>query len=136
MIPIFVVTPIRLILAMLLTFSGISKMFSLKKFSIIVASYGILPRKHVKQLAYAQPFIETFVGLWLLSGIATQYSSVACLLMTLLMTFFVAWALIQKKKMENCGCYGALVQVPLSWKKLAEDLFWVALAVVLVVGVW
>jgi uncharacterized membrane protein YphA (DoxX/SURF4 family) len=136
MIPVVILTPIRLILAMLLTFSGISKMFSLKKFSVIVASYGILPKKQVKQLAYAQPFTEAFIGLWLLSGIATQYSAIAALLMMFLATFFVASALIQKKKMENCGCYGALVQVPLSGKKLAEDLFWVALAVVLVVGVW
>ena len=136
MIPIYVISLLRVILGLLFTFSGAVKFFDLKQFAIIVASFGILPRKLVKPLSRAQPIIETFIGLWLLSNVQLRFAAIASLGLLLVATFFVAAALVMKKKIQNCGCYGALVQIPLTWKKLAENVFWIALATVLTLGAW
>ncbi len=136
MIPTALVALVRVILGGLFLFSGVVKFFGLKRFALIIASYGMLPRQLVKPFAYTLPFAETIVGLWLLSNQALQWSGLAALILLIISTGGVLGALIKKKRMENCGCYGVLVKVPLSWKKFVENIFWIALAVVLVWSVW
>jgi hypothetical protein len=135
----WLVVVLRLILGALFTFSGVVKMIDLKKFFIIVAGYGMLPRKLVKPFAYGFPFAEFIIGLLLLSisqRSGLRVPALLALALLIVSTTGVIGALIQKKKMQNCGCYGALVQVPLTWKKLVENLFWIALAVALAWGTW
>src|SRR3989304_5716852 len=115
---------LRIILGILFVFTGALKFPNLKGFAVIVASYGILPRKLVKPAAYAQPVIEFAVGWWILSGKQLFYSAIAGLLLMIVANTFITSALIQKKKMENCGCYGVNIKIPLSWKKFFENLVW------------
>jgi len=107
---------------------------NLKGFSIIVASYGLLPRQLVKPAAYLQPFVEFIVGWWILSGKQLFYGATVGLLLMISANIFVAYALIQKKKIENCGCYGVSIKVPLTWKKFVENLFWTVLLIVMMIA--
>lgn len=132
----WIVTLLQLAIGTLFSFSGLIKMFDLKAFSVIVRQYGLLPRRLVKPLAYAQPFIETGAGLWILSNWQLRWASLAGLVMILIATVFVLAGLIQKKKIENCGCYGALVKIPLTWKKFWENTLWTALAALLAWSQW
>ena len=122
---------LRVVLGCLLIITASLKFPNLRGFSIIVASYGLLPRVLVKPLAYVQPFIEFIVGWWVLSGELLVYSSIAGFGLMMAANVFVLWGLIQKKRLQNCGCYGAQIKVPLTWKKFAENLVWSALFVVL-----
>ena len=136
MLPAALITLARVILGGLLIFSGVIKFFGLRQFAIIVASYGVLPRQLVKPLAYGQPVIETIIGLWLLSDYELRWAALAGLAVFVVATFFVLAALIKKKKMENCGCYGTLIKVPLTWRKFFENLVWIALAALLTWSAW
>jgi uncharacterized membrane protein YphA (DoxX/SURF4 family) len=130
----YFIPALRIILGLLYVITGAIKFPNLKGFSIIVATYGIIPRKLVKPAAYAQPVIEFAVGLWILSGKNLFYAAIAGLLLMMAANFFVLVALLKKKKMENCGCYGANIKISLSWKKFIENLIWTALFIVLAIA--
>lgn len=130
----FLIPALRIILGILFIITGALKFPNLKGFSVIVASYGLLPRQLVKPAAYAQPVIEFIVGWWILSGKGLFYSATAGLILMIVANIFVASGLIQKKKMENCGCYGVAIKVPLTWKKFAENIIWTILFIVLMIA--
>lgn len=127
---------LRVILSALFLFSGIVKLFDLRKFSITVAQYGMLPRQLVKPFAYTLPVVETLIGLWLSSAWNIFWAAIAGLALLLISEFGVFVALLQKKKMENCGCFGTAIKVPLTWRKFFENLVWIAIALVLVWRMW
>jgi len=125
---------LRIVLGLLFIITSALKFPNLKGFSAIVASYGLLPRQLVKPAAYIQPFIEFIVGWWILSGKQLFYGAIAGLLLMIAANVFVIKGLMNKKKMENCGCYGASIKVPLTWKKAVENLFWTALLIILAIA--
>lgn len=125
---------LRVVLGCLLIITASLKFPNLRGFSVIVASYGLLPRKLVRPLAYTQPFIEFVVGWWVLSGEFLVYSSIAGLALMVTANVFVLFALVKRKRMENCGCYGVDIKVPLSWKKFAENCVWILLFVALLLA--
>jgi len=131
MIPAAIVALLRVILAGLFLFSGVAKMFDLRGFSIIVAKFGMLPRQLVKPFAYALPFLETVLGLWLLSNRILYLSSLGAIALMVVSEIGIAGALIRQKKIENCGCFGATLKVPVTWRKFVENLIWLAIAVIL-----
>ena len=130
----YFIPALRVVLGILFIITGAIKFPNLKGFSVIVASYGLLPRQLVKPAAYAQPFVEFIVGWWILSGKELFYASIAGLLLMIVADIFIIKGLMQKKKMENCGCYGVAIKVPLTWKKLAENIVWTILFIVLMIA--
>ncbi len=130
----YFIPALRIILGILFIITGAIKFPNLKGFSVIVASYGLLPRQVVKPAAYAQPFIEFIIGWWILSGKQLFYASIAGFLMMIVADIFIIKGLMQKKKMENCGCYGVAIKVPLTWKKLVENIVWTILFIVLIIA--
>jgi uncharacterized membrane protein YphA (DoxX/SURF4 family) len=130
----WILTVFRLVLAALFTFSGVIKLFDLRGFSIIVAKFGMMPRQLVKPFAYTLPFVEAVVGLWLLSNWMLFWSAIAAAGLMVTSQIGVLGALIQKKKIESCGCYGTAIKVPVTWRKFFENCVWLAIALVLVWG--
>ncbi len=125
----------RIVLGLLFIVTSLLKFHNLKGFSVIVASYDVLPKKLVRPLAYIQPFAEFVVGCWILSGRQLFYAAIAGLLLMVVANTFVLFALIKKRKMDNCGCYGVAVKVPLTWKKFYENLVWILLFVFFIIAV-
>lgn len=130
----YLIPGLRVLLGVLFIVAASLKLPNLKGFSVIVASYNLLPRRLVKIAAYTQPFVEFMVGWWILSGKYLRYSSIAGLILLLIADAFVIRGLMQKKKMENCGCYGTIIKSPLTWKKLVENIIWTLLAIILILG--
>jgi len=134
MVLMYFIPALRIILGILFIITSAIKFPNLKGFSVIVASYNLLPRKLVKPAAYAQPIIEFAIGWWILSGQYLLYAAIAGLLMMIVANIFIINGLMQKKKMENCGCYGVAIKVPLTWKKLVENIIWTVLLIVLILA--
>ena len=132
----YLMPALRIILGILFIVTGALKFPNLKGFSVIIASYKLLPRQLVKPAAYIQPFVEFFVGWWVLSGINLFYAAVAGLLLMIVATVFITKGLMEKKRLENCGCYGANITVPLSWKKFAENIIWIVLFIILIIAAY
>ena len=124
----------RIILGILLFFTAALKFPDLKGFADIVQHYNIMPRKLARFLAYLQPFGEFFISLMLLIGSQLILTAALNLLSLSVATFFIAYALARKNKLKNCGCFGTSFEIPVSLKKLAENLFWILLSLYLLLG--
>ncbi len=133
MIPEYALTLLRLILAMLFLFCGVVKLSDLRGFSGIIAKFGLLQKQFVRPFAYSLPFIQIFLGAWLLTNRYLFEAAVLAVLMMLVSEVGIGWALYKKKKIDNCGCYGTFIQVPVTKAKFAENLVWLAIAIILVV---
>jgi len=125
---------VRVIIGLLFLIGGLLKVPRLKKFFVTVVQYGILKGTLARVFAYTLPFAEVIVGILLLTGFYLPLFSVLALLMLLVSTFGVVYALLRKNKMDDCGCYGGVVKVPVGWKKVVENLVFIILNVFLVVG--
>jgi uncharacterized membrane protein YphA (DoxX/SURF4 family) len=104
---------------------------SLSMFAMQVDSYQMLRPQQVLRVAHFLPPFELFLGLWLLSGIATRFSTAAT---TLVMTGFFA-LMIRTYALGlsiNCGCFGTSEQV--GPRKILEDGSFFALALLVAVG--
>jgi len=121
------------ILGVLFVFSGIIKMSDLKGFSKIVIAYNMLPLELSRLMGYVLPFVELIIGGILLNGGYVFYGAVVGLLQLIVVTFALMKIYKRKKKMENCGCFGTSIKVPVSKRKLAENVFWIILLVYVVV---
>lgn len=111
---------IRLVAAGIWLVAGIAKLFDLEHFRSQVAAYKLLPHALVTPFAYGLPFVETFVGLYLLLGLLVVPAAIlSCVLMVAFLTAQAqAWA---RGLSLDCGCFGTLVQQKLGFWSVARD---------------
>lgn len=121
------------ILGVLFVFSGIIKLSDLKGFSKIVIAYNMLPLELSRLMGYVLPFVEIIIGGMLLNGNYIFYGAVVGLLQLIVVTFALMKIYKRKKKMDNCGCFGTSIKVPVSKRKLVENIFWIILLAYVVV---
>jgi uncharacterized membrane protein YphA (DoxX/SURF4 family) len=98
---------VRLAAAAIWLVAGIAKIADLTSFKQEVAAYDVPPSGLVEPIAYALPFVEVALGVYLLIGLLVRP---AALLSTALMLLFIgvqaqAWA---RGLSIECGCFGSL----------------------------
>ncbi|PIN74795.1 hypothetical protein COV18_06275 [Candidatus Woesearchaeota archaeon CG10_big_fil_rev_8_21_14_0_10_37_12] len=131
---VYFVPGLRIILGLLFIGSSVLKLPDLNGFSAAVASFNLFPRWAVKPIAYTIPFVEFIVGWWVLSGKSLLYAAYTGLVIMLVTTLVIFIALLLKRKVKNCGCYGTVIVVPLTWNKFVENIIWTILFVLLIFG--
>lgn len=125
----------RLLLGTYLAGTGALKLPDLKGFSKIVQKYGGMTKKH-PWIAYLIPALEVAIGIALLAGILLPISAAAALIMCATYTYGVSKALLEKKRMKNCGCFGTAIKVPLTKWSLVEDITCTILSIIILAGTW
>lgn len=101
---------IRLAAGGIFVFTGIAKITDgLVTFEDKVAKYQLLPHVVTAPFAYALPFVEVLVGLYLIVGLMTRIAAaVSCVLMVMfIVAIGQAWA---RGLAIDCGCAGAALQ--------------------------
>ena len=100
--------------------AGAAKVGELATFEYQVEQYKLLPHFFTAPFAYALPFVEIFVGLYLLVGLLTRVASLAaCFLLVLfLIAQTQAWA---RGLSVECGCFGALTREHVSLWSVLRD---------------
>jgi len=121
------------ILGVLFVFSGMIKLSDLKGFSKIVIAYNMMSVSLSRIMGYMIPFEEIIVGGILLNGSFVFYGAVVGLIQLIVVTLAVISIYKRKKKMDNCGCFGTGIKVPVSKIKIGENIFWIILLVYVVV---
>ena len=87
--------------------AGGAKVTNLTQFHAQVDQYRLLPHALEAPFAYALPFVELFVGAYLLVGLLTQVAAIAACL--LIVVFVIAQAQAWARGLSlDCGCFGAL----------------------------
>jgi uncharacterized membrane protein YphA (DoxX/SURF4 family) len=111
---------IRLVAAAIWLFAGIAKLFDLEHFRSEVAAFKLLPHALVTPFAYGLPFVETFLGLYLLLGLLV--APVAILTCVLMAAFLIAQVQAWARGLSlDCGCFGTLAQQKVGFWSIARD---------------
>lgn len=119
----------RLILGGVFIAAGIPKILDPGAFAVAIRSYELsLPEWFVSFSAYALPYAEVLIGLYLIAGLFTKPTA---WLTTALMVVFTA-ALLQgaiRGLDINCGCFGASEESSNLWLAFLRDVGLIALGV-------
>jgi uncharacterized membrane protein YphA (DoxX/SURF4 family) len=123
---------IRLSAAAIWLVAGAAKVADLEQFRVQVGQYQLLPHAVESPFAYALPFVELLVGLYLALGLLTRAAAAAgCVLMLLfLVAQGQAWA---RGLSLDCGCFGTLAHERVGALSVLRD---VALGIPSLVMLW
>jgi uncharacterized membrane protein YphA (DoxX/SURF4 family) len=94
---------VRVGVAAVFIYAGISKLAAPEAFADVVAGYGLLPGALVPFVALGLPALEVLAGLGLIFDVRGSLGAI--LGMSLLFLFVLAWGLHLGLDVD-CGCYG------------------------------
>lgn len=118
----------RFFMGSFLCLFSLVKLFDIKGFASTFSMYDLLAMRY-SAYGFAYPFIELILGLGFLTG---HVVSLFALLTAVLMIFGslgVFKAMIDKKDL-HCACMGSLLNVPLSFVSLTEDLLMAIMSII------
>lgn len=130
----WVSTALRLVLGVVMLWSGAAKVGDLPASIRAVRAFELLPEALARVVGTGLPVVEILLGLLLLAGLLTRYAAagVALLMVAFLIGIASAWA---RGLAIDCGCFGGggaiapdQTQYPI---EIARDLALLAAAVVL-----
>jgi uncharacterized membrane protein YphA (DoxX/SURF4 family) len=100
--------------------AGAAKLADLEQFRVQVEAYLIVPTALEAAFAYALPFLEVGIGLYLIAGLLVRgTAALSCVLMAL---FVVAIVQARLRGLAlDCGCFGTLARQPIGWWTIARD---------------
>lgn len=101
-----------LVLAVILLFAAVSKIYYLDQFSWFILTVKFFPERYVDWLTFLIPFSEIVVGCALLHPRTRQWGLYVCAAMLIAYTGFLT-ALLITPDAPSCDCFGAV--------KRAED---------------
>jgi len=91
-----------------------------------IAGYRILSAALVAPLGVILPYIEIFLGLYLIGGLLTRIAALVACAQFIIFAVAVG-SLVVRRIPADCGCFGSGVQTPPSWGHVALDLVLAAL---------
>jgi len=111
---------IRLTAAAVWLVAGLAKLADLEQFHAQVQAYELEPSALEAPFAYALPFVEVGLGLYLAAGLLVRgAAALSCALMVL---FVVAMAQAWARGLSlDCGCFGTLARRPIGFWTIARD---------------
>jgi uncharacterized membrane protein YphA (DoxX/SURF4 family) len=123
---------IRLAAAAIWLVAGAAKVGDLEHFHAQVIQYRLLPHTFEAPFAYALPFVELLIGLYLAVGLLTRAAAAAgCVLMV---AFLVAQSQAWARGLSlDCGCFGSLTHEQVGLATILRD---VALGLPSLVMLW
>jgi uncharacterized membrane protein YphA (DoxX/SURF4 family) len=111
---------IRLIAGAVWLVAGVAKIADLEQFRVQVEAYRVVPGAVEAAFAYALPFLEVGIGLYLVFGLLVRgTAALSCLFMALFVVAMVQARL--RGLVLDCGCFGALARQPIGWWTIARD---------------
>ena len=111
---------VRILLGAFFIFTSFSKIINPRGFQIVMASYGIM-------------LAELIIGLSLILDYYAQIILIIALIMQVVFIIALTKLLLEKKKLENCGCFGANIKMPLSWGKIIFDAIMIVITLALLI---
>ncbi len=100
---------LRILIGSLFVVIAVTKIMEpYQNFLYVVQGYEILPSMLENIVARIFPWVELFLGLFLILGLWLKWTLRAYLLMMVTFIGIISQALIRKLPLETCGCFGGL----------------------------
>lgn len=104
---------VRILIGILLIVSSSEKLIGpYQNFLYVVQNYQLLPGFLENVVARIFPWIELFVGVFLVLGLWLKAVLRAALVLLMIFIVVVAQALLRHLDIAECGCFGGLISVP------------------------
>lgn len=97
---------LRLVLAAVFLYAGISKALDVSAFSQAITRYELLPAVLNLSVAAVLPFLEIYTALLLLTGVWLRAASWLCILMYCVFIAALLSAVVRGLSID-CGCFGS-----------------------------
>lgn len=94
---------LRLLIGGLFVWASYDKIASPDEFAIAISNYAFLPDKLVNIWAIGLPWLELFIGVFLIAGIFVEASALISALLYLSFIIALGWALVKGLDID-CGC--------------------------------
>lgn len=105
---------VRIAIGCLFLFSGGEKLLSpYQNFLYVIQSYQMLPSWAEVTVARVFPWLEFFIGLFVVLGLWTVQALKASLTMLAVFIITVSQALGRGLPIDQCGCFGEAIHIPL-----------------------
>lgn len=105
---------VRIMLGLLFVVSGFEKVtHPYQNFLYVVQSYEIFNSSLEKFIAQVLPWVEFFIGIFLILGFWLRMALKGFMVMMVAFIFIVAQALVRQLPILECGCFGELISFPL-----------------------
>jgi len=118
----------RLWLGATFVISGVSKTHYFNEFQRAVYDYGLVPIPVATFISYCVPGIEILLGAYVVLGLFLRPATLGLGLMLVGFIGILTYALATGLDID-CGCYVGGKSEPVSWKKVAEDVALLAMAI-------
>ncbi|HBR15807.1 MAG TPA: hypothetical protein DD723_09775 [Candidatus Omnitrophica bacterium] len=117
---------IRFFIGFLFIFSGLEKLLApYQNFLYVIQSYDVLPDGFETAAALSSPWIELFLGVFLVVGLWTQWVLTGVRVLLAAFIFIVSQAIIRKLPLTECGCFGEFLSLPLPVVVALDSILWV-----------
>ena len=105
---------LRIIIGSIFIVSGLGKLLGpYQNFLYVIQAYQVLPSWAEVLTAQIFPWIEFFVGIFVLLGLWTSWSLRGALVLFGVFVVVVGLALIRGLPLESCGCFGEWIHLRL-----------------------
>ena len=113
---------LRLIIGISFVFSGITKVFNMTMFLDTVSRFNVLPAVLNLPFAVFFPVAELVFGAALVIGYLTKFSSFSIMFMLIMMLAAIVPQLLGGPPIEDCGCFGGLMDSAVDYGLLMRDI--------------
>jgi hypothetical protein len=105
---------VRVVLGLIFIVSGVEKALGpSENFLYVIQGYEILPDVLARLASWVFPWVELLLGVFILLGLWLDWAFRGLLLMSGSLILMVGQAIVRKLPLDNCGCFGSLVHLPL-----------------------
>ena len=111
---------VRLWLGATFIVSGVSKFQYFNEFQRAVYDYGLVPVPVATFISYCVPGIEVLLGVYVILGLFLRPAALGLALMLMGFIAILSYALVTGMDID-CGCFVGGKSEPVTWKKVAED---------------
>ena len=124
---------IRIFIGLIFVVSGTEKLLgSYQNFLYVIQGYNIVPAPWDEWAARFFPWIELLLGVFTMLGLWTIWALRGLLVSTTIFVFVVGQALWRNLPIEQCGCFGELVSIPLPTIILMDSILWIYIAYLII----
>jgi uncharacterized membrane protein YphA (DoxX/SURF4 family) len=121
--PILVI--LRILLGLCFIFTGGSKLLApYQNFLYVVQSYQVFSPPIEQLAARVVPWIEFFLGLFLVLGLWLKNVLIGFLILISGFVVMLSQAIIRGLPVDHCGCFGSWLSVPIRTMVMIDSTFW------------